>query len=1018
MLSNGPRVLATLLSCLVLASAASADGPVRPTLSVDTAGGMHRVWVETPAPDGTAVRHLLRVTGASVQPGRTGGDPAGRAAFASWTEGAGEPWSSWSRDAGRTWSDARPLATGLRLLDGTALPGAALPAPAAGLALPAAGTVHLVQFRSISLPEWREAVEATGARIVGVFPHNAHLVRVPAGARGAIEGLDFVARVEPFHPSYRLEPALRDWIAGGSLDRAVVDGDGRIRLNVMTFQRGAEAKARVAAVAAGLGADTANFYPSGQILELWVPRGALASIAGLDDVAWIDRWSEPENDMDLTRQDSGADWLETNDGWCGDGVRGEVMDAGVQSDHPDFDGILLHTAFTVDSHGTSTYGIVFGNGARDGDGDATATGHMPCPGAQGIFADYGNVSDRFAHTQELKNDPYFAAFQTNSWGDARTTAYTSVSSQMDDIIFRLDIAITQSQSNAGNQQSRPQAWAKNIISVGAVNHRNTLDESDDAWASGASIGPAADGRIKPDVHYWYDNIRTTTTGSGYTNTFGGTSGATPQVAGVLGLMMQMWSENVWGTDPQGSTVFEKLPHHTTIKALLVNNAKQYAFAGTNVDLTRTHQGWGRPNVQIARERAVNSFVIDWDQPLTVGQTVGYDVNVPAGETELKITMIYPDPPGTTSSTLHRINDVNLRVVAPDATEYFGNVGLEAGNYSIPGGAPNGVDTVENVFVENPQAGVWRIEIEAAEVNADGYLDTPGDDVVFSLVVTGAKGGAVCGNGVREFGEQCDGADLGGILGCTAACTFDTAQCTGCPICGDGTCDFGEDCIGCSADCISAPNDVCGNGVCEAADGEDCVTCPADCNGVQNGKPANRYCCGAGGGDTPVGCEDSRCSIGGNSCTNAPALAYCCGDGGCEGAETQGNCAVDCTPPSPGEAGDPALGMMTLAYDRVNDVITVDYGASCSAQDHAISYGELTRANLETYAWSGRQCAVGTTGTYAWDQTGTPGSLFFVLVGTTPTAEGSYGTDGAGAERPEDVTPSVCQVPQDLVFRCD
>ena len=32
-----------------------------------------------------------------------------------------------------------------------------------------------------------------------------------------------------------------------------------------------------------------------------------------------------------------------------------------------------------------------------------------------------------------------------------------------------------------------------------------------------------DGRIKPDLHYWYDNIRTTTTGSGYTNTFGGTS---------------------------------------------------------------------------------------------------------------------------------------------------------------------------------------------------------------------------------------------------------------------------------------------------------------------------------------------------------------------------------------------------------------------------------------------------------------------------------------------------------------
>jgi hypothetical protein len=239
------------------------------------------------------------------------------------------------------------------------------------------------------------------------------------------------------------------------------------------------------------------------------------------------------------------------------------------------------------------------------------------------------------------------------------------------------------------------------------------------------------------------------------------------------------------------------------------------------------------------------------------------------------------------------------------------------------------------------------------------------------------------------------------------------------VCGDGNCDFGEDCLACAADCISEPNFVCGNGICEAADGEDCVTCPADCNGVQNGKPANRYCCGAGGGDTPVGCDDGRCNAGGNTCSDLPALAYCCGDASCAGSETEANCAVDCTPPSPGEAGDPTLGMMTLGYDRAADVITIDYGTACSAEDHAISYGELTPENLATYAWSGRHCAVGSSGTYDWDQSGTPASVFFVLVGTTTTAEGSYGRDGLGQERPEDAaTAAACQVPQDLVFRCD
>lgn len=39
---------------------------------------------------------------------------------------------------------------------------------------------------------------------------------------------------------------------------------------------------------------------------------------------------------------------------------------------------------------------------------------------------------------------------------------------------------------------------------------------------------------------------------------------TPETAGVLGLIVQMWSENVWGTNPQGSTVFERQPHASTM----------------------------------------------------------------------------------------------------------------------------------------------------------------------------------------------------------------------------------------------------------------------------------------------------------------------------------------------------------------------------------------------------------------------------------------------------------------------
>jgi hypothetical protein len=321
---------------------------------------------------------------------------------------------------------------------------------------------------------------------------------------------------------------------------------------------------------------------------------------------------------------------------------------------------------------------------------------------------------------------------------------------MDDIIWQYDINIFQSQSNTGNQASRPQAWAKNIIAVGGAYHRNTLDPADDDWANGASVGPASDGRVKPDLTFFYDWIKTTDADPGgynnspppsglyYTN-FGGTSGATPMAAGTSGLLFQMWADNLWGTAPGAGTVFDERPHFSTMKALLINTANQYDFTagGPNPDLTRFRQGWGWPNAQNAYDRAPLTHVIDETSVLEEMEKDTYNAVVPAAQDALKVTMVYPDVAATPGATIHRVNDVTLKVTAPGGEVYYGTSGLIGNLWSAAGGVPDTINTVENVFVENPQEGSWTIEVEAVEVNADVHVETPETDQDYALVVYGA-----------------------------------------------------------------------------------------------------------------------------------------------------------------------------------------------------------------------------------------------------------------------------------------
>ncbi len=593
----------------------------------------------------------------------------------------------------------------------------------------------IVQYISQPLEAYGDAIARLGGTVERFLPDQAQIVTIDASMVDAVRALPFVRWVGEYHPAYKLdEPDLQRLALASMGDSTTFQ-----RYSIQTLRRGEGSLKSLAQQIRGMGAAIdLESEPVGR-LQAWLTDAQLLAVAQRSDVLFMDVRGEPEPDVDIARMIGGADYVENETGYTGQGVRAEVMDSGLFLGHQEFSSMspapLLHGAVGSQSHGTSVFSIVFAPGTNP-----QARGFLP-DAEQTIMAAYGALGDRYAHTARLvdPSDEYRAVFQTNSWGDPRTSDYTTISAEMDDILFDHDIIITQSQSNSGSTPSRPQAWAKNIVAVGGINHFGTLTRSDDRHGGAAgSTGPARDGRIKPDLAHFYDSTIAATTGAptSYTQ-FGGTSGATPITAGHFGLFFQMWNEGVFG--PQGvpgGTVFENAPDPATSKAMMINTALQYDFTSSSGDLNRMRQGWGLADVGKLYDERERFFIIDATDPVTPLSSNSYPLKVASDEPDLRVTMVYRDVSGTTSSTKHRINDLTLKVTSPSGAVYYGNNGLTDGNFSTPGGSANDLDNVENVFVESPEGGVWTVEVLGDEINQDGFPATPDLDATYALVVAG------------------------------------------------------------------------------------------------------------------------------------------------------------------------------------------------------------------------------------------------------------------------------------------
>jgi len=582
-------------------------------------------------------------------------------------------------------------------------------------------TVRLVQVTGPLTSPQIETLERAGAQLLGYIPEFTYLARVSDAALESVRALPAVRWVGEFHPAFKISQAL--------LDATTPE----IEVNVVYFEEvaGTNGSRGLKSAAAALGARVTAHEDGYPVVRMRIAPKALPALARLPEVRWIDRWSPPVAQMDRIRDITGVNFA-TVDGFDGSGIVGEVKDNGIDQGHGDF-GNLIDTdgGPVTDAHGTCTFGIVFGDGA----GSTDATGMMP--GGSGIFCDW--YLGRTTSISRLKNN-WGGVFQSNSWSQGWADgSYDSNSQENDSAIISHDVSMLYSAGNYGTgaRTISPDSAAKNVLCVGAVFHQNTETLSDDRWedhgyGSTPSQGPARDGRIKPDICAFFDWIYCTDirggggySGGNYHDDFGGTSGACPIVAGAAGLTYQMYQENHFGNNPSGVT-----PKPSTIKALLIANAYQYPLNRA----IRYQQGWGLADVGRIHEAAHNQLIVDADTPLSTGQSWTGQVSRFNGSESLKISLVWSDEPGESSSSTALINDLDLKVTAPNGTIYRGNNGLVDNLWSPSGGSWDRKNNVENVFIESPVAGTWAIEVIADNVAMDND-PAAGVNQAFSLVAT-------------------------------------------------------------------------------------------------------------------------------------------------------------------------------------------------------------------------------------------------------------------------------------------
>ncbi|MEK6323471.1 MAG: S8 family serine peptidase [Acidobacteriota bacterium] len=664
--------------------------------------------------------------------------------------------------------------------------------------------LYLVQFVGPIKKQWVNELRSV-AEIVSYIPNNAYLVRATTDELSLINNLKSDGRspvqwTGAFKPGYKIAPEIS------------LDSDEEITFTVQLVSSSATAQviSNLIGRASASVIDEPRTVLNYTNIRIKARPRQLSAIARMSDVLWIEPWSEPvlndeKQGMILAGKLTGGEtassylaWLQSKGITSTPDFIVDVADTGIdqgsldpQVIHKDFlnsaglarvayaryVGAFDEEAIPLDSagHGTINASIVGGYNADsafpyvDVEGYRYGLGIHPYArlGITQIFAPQFTNPNLASMVERMYRDG--ARISSNSWG-SYNNAYSTDSQTYDSLVRDAQPAVQANQEmtilfSSGNKgpggHLTSPGNAKNVILVGASeNLRPGLDGcaidttgADDinSIIPFSSGGPAADGRIRPDIVAPGTHIQgARSQARGYTASgvcgpgnyplgqslytwSSGTSHAVPAVAGGAALVRQFFQQSI-GHGPSPAL----------IKAYLANSASYMTGLMAGDTLPGNNQGWGLMSLGRALD-GVPRTLVDQDQMLTsTGQVFTLQGRVGDPSKPFRVTVAWTDAPGNPAAN-PVVNDLDLQVDIGGKT-YLGN--HFSGALSVEGGPADRLNNLEGVWAPVGASGDFTIRVVAANITGDGV---PGNsdltDQDFALVVYNTQSSTVGGGPV-------------------------------------------------------------------------------------------------------------------------------------------------------------------------------------------------------------------------------------------------------------------------------